>query len=85
MSGSGLLYGGIGAIVLAILGLAAALMPTAAGKAGRGPGTGRDRQTVYARTLRLAAAALPAAPSHFKLPGWMQDMAVRLSPSGVGN
>jgi tight adherence protein C len=84
MSGSGLLYGGIGAIVLAILALVVALMPRQQGK----PGVAQALAAIDKRYTREDKGGGRRAASNaeiFKLPGWMQNMAVRLSPSGVGN
>jgi tight adherence protein C len=84
MSGSGLLYGGIGAIVLAILGLAVALMPRQQGK----PGVAQALASIdkrYTREPKAGGRRAASTTEAFKLPGWMQDIAVRLSPSGVGS
>ncbi len=81
MSDSGLLYGGIAAIVLAIFALTAALMPKRQGK----PGVTQALATIekrYARDLRVGGRAGGGADL-FKLPGWLPDMAARLSPAGA--
>jgi tight adherence protein C len=39
----------------------------------------------YTREDKAGGRRAAGSAEHFKLPGWMQDMAVRLSPSGVGN
>jgi len=84
MSGSGLLYGGLGAIVVAILALALALMPKQQGK----PGVAQALATIdkrYTRETKVGGRRAAGSSDPFKVPGWMQDMAVRLSPSDAGS
>jgi tight adherence protein C len=84
MSASGLLYAGIAALVLAVFALAAALMPKRQGK----PGVTQALATIdrrYARDIRTGAGRAGGSAGPVKLPDWMQDMAVRLSPAGAGS
>jgi tight adherence protein C len=85
MSASGLLYGGIAALVVAVFVLAAAVMPERQGK----PGVTRGLATIdrrYARDIRAAGAGRAGGRADpFRLPGWLPDMAARLSPAGARN
>jgi tight adherence protein C len=79
VSASGLLFGGIAALVLAIFALAAAVMP----KRPEGPGVARALATIdrrYARDIRTSGR--PGGGDFFKLPAWLPHIAVRLSPAG---
>ena len=78
MSASGLLYGGIAALVVAVFALVAAVMPRRQGK----PGVARALATIdrrYARDIRTGGRTGGGADL-FKLPGWLPDMATKLSP-----
>jgi len=80
---SGLLYGGIVALVLAVFALAAAVMPERPGK----PGVTRALATIdkrYARDISTGGRTGGGADL-FKLPAWLPDMAVLLSPAGARN
>jgi tight adherence protein C len=82
MSSSGLLYGGIAAIVLAILAVAVAVMPKRQGK----PGVAQALATIdkrYTRDTKAAGRRGGGSAEMFKLPSWMQDVAVRLSSTGA--
>jgi tight adherence protein C len=79
MPGSALLIGGLGAIVLAIVAMAVALMP----EREAGPSVGRALAAIDERYTRDTAAGGRKAADPFKLPGWMQRLAERLSPAGV--
>ena len=83
MIASGLLYGGIVALVLAVFALAAAVMPERPGK----PGVTRALATIdkrYARDISTGGRTGGGADL-FKLPAWLPDMAVLLSPAGARN
>ncbi len=83
MSASGLLYGGIAALVVAVFALVAAVMPRRQGK----PGVARALATIdrrYARDIRTGGRTGGGADL-FKLPGWLPDMATKLSPAGARN
>jgi len=79
MSGSGLLYVGLAAFVLAIIVGVIALMPRRQGQ----PGVTRALTTIEKRYGRHAPAAKDQG-SPLQLPDWMKGLAVQLSPSGVG-
>jgi tight adherence protein C len=83
MSPSELLYGGIVAFVLAVFALAAAVVPKRPGKLGvtRALAT-IDRR--YTRDFRSGGRA-GAGADLFRLPGWLPDMAARLSPASARN
>jgi tight adherence protein C len=69
------------ALVLAVFALAAAVMPERPGK----PGVTRALATIdrrYSRDIRTGSRTGGGA-DHFKLPDWLPDMAVRLSPAGA--
>jgi tight adherence protein C len=81
VSASGLLYGGIAALVLAVFALAGAVMPKRQGK----PGVAQALATIdrrYARDVRTGGR-VGGGGNLFALPGWLPDMAVRLSPAGA--
>jgi len=83
MSASGLLYGGIAALVLAVFALVAAVIPRGQGK----PGVTQALATIdrrYARDIRIGGRTAGGADL-MKLPGWLSDMAVRLSPASARN
>jgi tight adherence protein C len=80
MFGSGLLYGGTAALGLAVIALAAALMPKRRGTRGVTQALAAiDRR--YTRDNRTGGGVGRAR--HFQLPDWLSDMAVRLSPGSV--
>lgn len=79
MSQSGLLYGGIAALVVAIFALAAALLSTRRGKRGVTQALAAiDRQ--YTRDLGTGRRG---GGRHFRPPDWLPDMAARLSPASA--
>jgi tight adherence protein C len=83
MSASGLLYGGIAALVLAVFALAGAVMPRRPEK----PGVTRALATIdrrYTRDIR-SGDRVGGGADFLKLPGWLPDMAVRLSPASTRN
>jgi tight adherence protein C len=74
---SGLLYGGICGLVLAVFALAAALMPTRRGQ----PGVTRALATIERRYARdIATEGRTGGTDLLRLPDWLPDMAARLSP-----
>jgi tight adherence protein C len=77
MFGSGLLYGGIAAFVLAVIALAAALVPKRQPKRG----VTQALTTIDRRYGRDTETRSRSGSGHLKLPGWLPDMAVRLSPA----
>jgi tight adherence protein C len=81
MSASGLLYGGIAALVLAVFALAGAAMPKRQAK----PGVAQALATIDRRYARhtTTGGRTGGGTDLFKLPGWLPDMAVRLSPAGA--
>jgi tight adherence protein C len=84
VAGSGLLYGGVAALVLAIFAVTAAVMPRRQGK----PGVARALATIekrYTRDLRIRGGRAGGGGDPFRLPGWLPDMAARLSPAGARN
>lgn len=83
MSASGLLYGGIAALLLAVLALAAAVMPKRQGK----PGVTQALAAIDRRYTRDVGTRgrTGGGADLFKLPGWLPDMAVRLSRAGARN
>lgn len=83
MSASGLLYGGIAALVLAVFALVAGLMPRRADR----PSVTRALATIDRRYTRDIRTGGPAGGGFdlFKLPGWVPDIAVRLSPANARN
>lgn len=84
MSASGLLYGGIAALVLAVFALAGAVLPKRQGK----PGVAQALATIdrrYTRNVSVGAGQAGGSAGPFKLPGWLPQMAARLSPAGARN
>jgi len=80
MSGSGLLYGGIAAFVLAVIALTAALVPRRQGKRG----VTQALASIDQRYTRDAGTAgRTGGAGHFTLPDWLPDMAARLSPASA--
>jgi tight adherence protein C len=80
MSGSGLLYVGIAALALALFALVVAATPTERGK----PGVTRALAAIDRRYSRdLGPGGRTRGTDPFKLPGWLPDMAARLSPAGA--
>ena len=79
MPGSALLIGGLGAIALAIVAMAVALMP----EREAAPSVSRALATIEERYTRHTAARAGKAADPFKLPAWLQRLAERLSPAGV--
>jgi tight adherence protein C len=72
---SGLLYGGISALVLAVLALAGAVMPKRQAK----PGVAQALATIDRRYARDTGTRGRARGGDFKLPGWLTKMPPRLS------
>jgi tight adherence protein C len=82
MSASGLLYGGIAALALAVFALAAAVMPRRQGKPGVAQALAAiDRR--YTRDVSAGAGRSGGGAGPFKLPGWLPQMAARLSPASA--
>jgi len=82
MSASGLLYGGIAALALAVFALAAAVMPRRQGKPGVTQALAAiDRR--YTRDISTGAGRAGGGAGPFKLPGWLPHMAARLSPASA--
>jgi tight adherence protein C len=80
MFGSGLLYGGTAALVLAVVALAVALMPKRRGTRGVSQALAAiDRR--YTRDNRTGGRT--GGAGHLQLPDWLSDVAVRLSPGSV--
>ncbi len=77
MSGAAVLYGGIGAVALAILVIVLAFMPKRAER----PSIQRALATIEQQYSRDAPAAEKADP--FQLPQWLERVAVVLSPAGI--
>jgi tight adherence protein C len=82
VSHSGLLYGGLAALVLAIFALVAALMPARHGKRGVTQALAAIDQR-YARGAGAGAGGRSGGTRHLQLPEWLPGMAVRLSPSSA--
>jgi tight adherence protein C len=80
MFGYGLLFGGLGALVLAILALAVAAMPKRKGERSVSQALAAI-DTRYTRDAQADAAGTGL----LQLPGWLQGVAVRLSPEGVAS
>ncbi len=80
MFGSGLLYGGLGALVLSIVIVTAAVMPKRQGQ----PSVSQALTTIEKRYGRHGQAAADHAQAP-QLPVWLNGMAVLLSPAGVGS
>jgi tight adherence protein C len=76
MSGSVLLFGGIAALVLAIMAVGVAMMP----EREQQPSVSRALSTIEERYSREARGR---RSDPFKLPDWMENLAVRLSPAGI--
>jgi len=79
MAGSGLLFGGLAALVLAVFALVVAVVPTGRSK----PGVARALTAIDRRYSRDTGTGGRTGTDPFKLPGWLPDVAVRLSPSGA--
>ncbi len=80
MSGSGLLYGGIAAFVLAVIALAATLAPTRPAKRGV---TQALAAIEHRYTREIATVGRRSSGGHLKLPDWLPDVAARLSPGSA--
>jgi len=80
MSGSGLLYGGIVAFVLAIVALTTALVPRRQGKRGVTQALAAIDQRY---TRDSGTGGRTGGAGHFTLPDWLPDMAARLSPASA--
>jgi len=76
MSGSTVLYAGIGAIVLAIIAVAAVLMPARAAK----PSVSRALAAIDEQYSREAPSSQGDGPV---LPHWLENVAIKLSPAGI--
>jgi tight adherence protein C len=77
---AGVLYGGIAAIVLAIVALTAVLIPARQGKRG----VAQALATIDKRYARdTGARRRSAGGGHLELPDWLPGLAVRLSPSSA--
>jgi len=79
MSGSALLYGGIGALVLAVMAVTLAFMPQRSER----PSVTRALATIEQQYARDAPKAGQSDP--LKLPEWLERIAVRLSPAGIAS
>jgi tight adherence protein C len=79
MSGSGLLYGGIAAFVLAVVALAAALVPRRQTQRG----VSQALATIERRYSRDVSPRGRAGGGRFRLPAWLPDMAAGLSRSSA--
>jgi tight adherence protein C len=79
MSGSALLFAGLGALVVAIAILAVVLMPARPEQ----PSIGRALVTIEERYAREKSAGVAREP--FTLPQWLENLAVRLSPGGIAS
>jgi tight adherence protein C len=77
MQGSVLLFGGIGALVLAIVAAAFSFMPARPAK----PSVGRALASIDEQYSREATQSLGS--NVVALPQWLESLAVRLSPSGI--
>ena len=77
MSGSALLFGGLGALALAIAALAVGFMPARPEQ----PSIGRALVTIEERYSREKSGGASREP--FKLPDWLERLALRLSPAGI--
>lgn len=80
MSGAGLLYAGLGAILLAIVALVAALMP----RRREQPSVSQALAAIEKRYARHTAPG-PDRVGPLQLPIWLRGMAVRLSPGNAGS
>jgi tight adherence protein C len=79
VSQSGLLYGGLAALVLAIFVLAMTLAPSRRAKRG----VTQALAAIDQRYARGAGGGRGAGSRHLQLPDWLPDMAVRLSPASA--
>ena len=79
MPGSVLLFGGLVALVLAIVAMAVALMPERQAR----PGVGRALAVIDERYTRDAAGNAGKAADPFQLPDWLRRLAERLSPASI--
>ena len=79
MPGSVLLFGGLVALVLAVVAMALALMPERQAR----PGVGRALAVIDERYTRDAAGNAGQAADPFQLPEWLRRLAERLSPGGI--
>jgi tight adherence protein C len=79
VSGSGLLYSGIGAFVLAVFALTATLVPNRQQKRG----VTQALATIERRYTRDFGAGRKGGGGRLKLPDWLPDVAVRLSPGSA--
>jgi tight adherence protein C len=82
MPASGLLYGGIAALTLAVFVLAAAVMPRRREQRGV-PGALAAIDRRYTRDISTGAGRARGGAGPFKLPGWLPDVAARLSPASA--
>lgn len=78
MSGSALLYGGLGALGLAVVAFVVAVMPRRQGE----PSVNRAVATIEQRYTHDAKARGGKAEP-VQLPGWLRGLALRLSPAEV--
>jgi len=79
MSGSALLYGGIGALVLAIIAITLAFLPARSER----PSVTRALATIDEQYAREAPKAGKSDP--LKLPEWLENISVWLSPAGIAS
>jgi len=79
MMGSGLLYGGITAFVLAVIALAAALVPRRHAQRG----VSQALATIERQYSRDVSTRTRTTGGHLRLPNWLPDMSVRLSRSSA--
>ena len=80
MSGSGMLYGGIVAFMLGVVTLTAALLP----RRQRKRGVTQALAAIDQRYTRDIGTSSPSGGGgHFTVPGWLPDMAARLSPASA--
>jgi tight adherence protein C len=79
MTGSGLLYIGIAAFVLAVVALAASLVPSRHAQRG----VSQALATIERRYSRDLSTRARSGGGHFRLPEWLPDMSVRLSRSSA--
>ncbi len=80
MLGAGLLYAGLGAIVLAIVTVVAAVMP----RRREQPSVSQALATIEKRYARHTGPG-PDRVGPLQLPVWLRGMAVRLSPGNTGS
>jgi tight adherence protein C len=79
VSGSALLYSGIGALVLAITAITLAFLPARSER----PSVTRALATIEDQYTRDAPETGKSDP--LKLPEWLESLAVRLSPAGIAS